>query len=60
MNQHTCEDGTAAGHTACTNPELIPFGTDSLSGDTKMKGFGLWLLGVPVFVIVLLYLFGIM
>ena len=28
--------------------------------NTQMKGIGLWLLGVPVIVIVALYVFGIM
>jgi hypothetical protein len=35
-----------------------PFGP--LSQESQMKGIALWLLGVPVILIVALYLFGIL
>jgi hypothetical protein len=48
-----------AGHTDCINEERN-FRNRSTLRRTQMKGIGLWLLGVPVIVIVALYVFGIM
>lgn len=48
-----------AGHTDCIKEERNLRNRSTLRR-TQMKGIGLWLLGVPVIVIVALYVFGIM
>jgi len=44
-----------AGHANRIEP-----GEHQQSGEREMKGLGLWLLGVPIVVIIALYVFGVL